>query len=80
MFLLLIFKSQKNNFADDSLLTQVYGQNSYWYYVYIVLLFMISSVFFMILAGPYNDKEIETIKKNGVDIEVVFDLSQSMLA
>jgi Ca-activated chloride channel family protein len=73
-------KKSRSNFIDEDLLLQVYGKNSYWYYIYWILTSIITFLFFIILAWPYSNNEIEKIKKNGIDIEIVFDLSYSMVA
>jgi Ca-activated chloride channel family protein len=75
-----LLKKTQRNFVDDNLLTDVYGTNSAWYRLYALLLVSISSLFFIILAQPYYNSQGETIVKNGIDIEIVFDVSYSMTA
>jgi len=76
---ILFTKKTSTNFIDDDLLQEVYGNSSYLYYVYILLIFMISSLYFIILAWPYSQEQIKETN-SGIDIEIVFDLSYSMLA
>lgn len=76
----LFYKKQRNNFLQADLLAQVYGKNSLWYKLYVSLLFIISILFFIIIAGPYKNDSIEKVQKNGIDIEIVFDVSYSMIA
>jgi len=37
-------------------------------------------LFFVYLANPYMSEQTQKIKRNGIDIEIVFDLSYSMIA
>lgn len=79
--LFVLLRNKKNlNFIDEEILSEVYGKNTYWYNIFIALIFIISALFFLTLAGPYNNKTTEKISKNGIDIEIVFDLSHSMQA
>lgn len=79
MSLFILMRNTRSNFVDDDLLTEVYGKNSWWYTLYIFLLLLITGLFFVVLAWPYNQQEIEKISKNWIDIEIVFDISYSML-
>ena len=81
LLLFLYFKKTKSiNFSGFSDLQKIYGQNSLVYKWYFLLIFFISFVFLSILAHPVNYSSEDTIKKNGIDIKLVFDLSYSMIA
>ncbi len=80
VILFILLKEARTNFLEDELLSQVYGRNSLWYKTYRAIIFIICALFFIILAGPYSNVQIEKIQKNGIDIEIVFDLSYSMIA
>ncbi len=58
----------------------MYSSHTYWYRAYIILVFAITLLFCVTLAGPYQALKKEKDKRNGVDIEIVFDLSYSMMA
>lgn len=76
----LFFCRQKQNFWDISLLKEIYWWQSIWYRAYSLLLLLWTIVFIMLLAIPLESQSIEKVKKNGIDIEIVFDLSYSMIA
>jgi len=79
--LFLLLRSPKiENFAYLRDVQKVYGKGSVWYVLFAVLLSLTSLLFFVFLAHPYATSQKQTIKKEGVDIEVVFDLSYSMIA
>lgn len=48
--------------------------------MYIACIWSITALFFIILADPYLSSSVEKEKKNGIDIEIVVDLSYSMIA
>ncbi|MDA9128995.1 VWA domain-containing protein [Candidatus Gracilibacteria bacterium] len=63
-----------------ALIQEIYGKTNIWYGVYMIFLCAITTCFFVLLASPQQSESSEKIKKNGVDIEIVFDLSYSMIA
>lgn len=69
-----------SNFVDIKLLEEVYKKNSLWYKIYVSILWIISVLFFVVMAWPYSTWEKQTIQKNGIDVEIVLDLSYSMSA
>ncbi len=70
----------KENFWDLELIREIYGYQSWWYRWYVFLLLISTIGFALLLAEPYESLKKEKIKKNGIDIEIVFDLSYSMIA
>nr|MDD3720460.1 VWA domain-containing protein [Candidatus Gracilibacteria bacterium] len=82
MILFYLFFRNKNKidfaFFDD--LKLVYKQNSFFYYTFFILIIVISILYIIILANPNKENSSETVKKNGIDIVLVFDISYSMEA
>ncbi len=73
------YKPQEN-FVDIDLLQEVYRKRSFWYWIYLSSIIFISVFLLLVLSGPYKDGSKEKIKRNGIDIEIVFDVSYSMIA
>lgn len=80
MFFWLRGKKKKQNFLGIDLLFEVYKKNTFLYYVFLYLLCAVSILFSIILARPYSSIGITEVKKQGIDIEIVFDVSTSMIA
>lgn len=84
LLLIFLYVSQKYtpipNFIALDLIAALSQKSSWMYRAYIFLLLFLSFIIICMLAGPYKNYSIETQKKNGVDIEIVFDLSYSMIA
>ena len=70
----------QENFLEIDLLQQVYKKHTLWYRVYIVLIILISSWYILALAWFSEIGKTQKIQKNGIDIEIVFDVSYSMIA
>ena len=70
----------KENFIEIELLKRIYKKQTIWYPMYIACIWSITALFFIILADPYLSSSVEKEKKNGIDIEIVVDLSYSMIA
>lgn len=77
---LLYKKKNKIKFTFFEDLKQVYKQNSFYYYTFIILLILLSILYVAIIANPNIKKATEKIKKNGIDIVLAFDVSYSMEA
>lgn len=73
-------KKSHENFIMTHILSQVYKKDTFWYKVYLSCLITISLLFSIVVADPYRDYTVKTMKKNGIDIEIVFDISKSMVA
>lgn len=63
---------------DDVL--RVYKKHSLYYYLVYTLFFLGGSIFIILFANPKQFFVEETVKKNGIDIVLVLDLSYSMQA
>lgn len=70
----------KQNFIDIELIQEIYKGQSLWYRSYIFLLLTISMLMFFLFSWLYLENGKQIIKKNGIDIEIVFDVSYSMIA
>ncbi|MDD3646482.1 MAG: VWA domain-containing protein [Candidatus Gracilibacteria bacterium] len=83
LFLVLNYYENKKNsievgFYSD--LKKVYKFSSLYYYVKLFLIILILGVFFILFADPQRVGVDEKIKKNGIDIVMVLDVSKSMEA
>ncbi len=78
--ILYSFSKSSENFVDMDLLNQVYKRSSTNYTILLSLFLVLTFLFFVFLAAPYSTQSTEKIKRNGIDIEIVFDLSYSMIA
>jgi Ca-activated chloride channel family protein len=77
---LFLRRKNKMNFAFFNDLKSVYKQSSFYYYSFFILLVLISIFYIIILANPNIKNTSEKVKKNGIDIVLVFDISYSMEA
>lgn len=80
LFYLFFRNKNKIDFAFFDDLKLVYKQNSFFYYTFFILIIVISILYIIILANPNKENSSETVKKNGIDIVLVFDISYSMEA
>lgn len=84
IFLVLIIyawfflRNKKQNFSDIELVKEVFWKSSYISYLLFFSIFFILFSFILILSAPYREISKKKIVKNGIDIEIVFDLSRSM--
>ena len=77
----VLYKTHKrSNFSETDLLRKIFHRSSWWYRVYIGSIFCMTLTVFIYIAWPIRQESYETIKKNGIDIEIVMDLSYSMIA
>jgi len=82
-FLVYFFYKKQSkwiNFIFLNDLKKVFRRNCFSFYVKIVLFFLILINFILILANPNLWNATQDIKKNGIDIVVVLDISGSMKA
>ncbi|MFA5917372.1 MAG: VWA domain-containing protein [Candidatus Gracilibacteria bacterium] len=77
---LFLRRKNKINFAFFNDLKSVYKQSSFYYYSFFILLVLISIFYIIILANPNIKTTNEKVKKNGIDIVLIFDISYSMEA
>ena len=84
VFILIIYIYLKQNtshfFSGFSDLQTVYGSNALFHKLFFILIALISFLFICILAGPVSYTSEQKIEKNGIDIQIVLDLSYSMVA
>jgi len=82
MMLLYVFfwKGKKYNFSGVSDITQVYGTSALSYKVFVFLVVGITFLFGVLFSIPVNIIEKEKVKKDGIDIQIIFDVSYSMIA
>lgn len=84
IFILILFiyfkKDASSYFLWLSDIQKVYGQHAFFYKLYFLIVTCISLIFFMLLAHPVSYLSEEKIIKNGIDIEIIMDLSYSMIA
>lgn len=82
LVLIIIYKSNKNKhqfrFFWD--LEKIYKNNTVYIKIYYFLIFLILLCFIFIFSNMVSQSEKEEIKKNGIDINIVLDVSYSMLA
>lgn len=76
----LLRSDRKQNFAFLSDVQKVYGHSSGVYYIFLFFIFFTTFLFFVFFAQPYSSFKKQVVKKEGIDIEIVFDLSYSMIA
>lgn len=74
------FRSKTNNFTDTSILKRVYQKNSFWQSVFSLSLFFISFTSILLISGVSRDVEKQVITKDWIDIQIVLDVSYSMIA
>lgn len=72
--------NSRQNFTEKALLQEVFQKTSLWYRLYVSSLLGMSITLLIYISGPYLELSQETITKNGIDIEIVLDLSYSMIA
>ncbi len=78
LFFILKNKWNKSQITWD--LFKIFKKNTKIKYVNIFLITIILSVFTMLLANPSSINTSQIEKKNGIDIEILFDISYSMKA
>ena len=78
----IFYKKQTKwiNFIFFNDLKSIFKNNSYIFYIKIILLFLIFINFILILANPNKTNISENIEKNGIDIVIALDISWSMEA
>jgi len=82
IWLYLFYKTKdfwiKAWFFND--LEKVFGTKNYFFRFNLLILFVIITIFSIILRDPNIKNQNQEIKKNWIDIVIVFDLSYSMMA
>ena len=67
-------------FSGFEELKKIYVRDSKWYHIQLGVLFFIFTLYIILLARPYRVDFFHTTEKNGIDIQIVFDVSYSMAA
>lgn len=80
LIVLYFYNSYKNNLSSFSDFKKVYKFNSFYYKLYFIFLFFIFLSFISVFSKPILSEEELEIKKNWVDIQIVLDVSYSMMA
>ena len=82
IFWILFFFSRKSwlKLSITGDLQKIWQKNTKIPFINLFLISLIFLVFVVILANPNIKNTSETIKKNGIDIEILFDISYSMKA
>lgn len=74
------FPKKKFNILSFQDIKSVYGIHSFWYVISLFFIVCITLLFWVILSSPVSEKQEEKIKKNGIDMNIVLDVSYSMIA
>ncbi|PIE85440.1 hypothetical protein CSA08_01900 [Candidatus Gracilibacteria bacterium] len=81
LFLVFVYKNDKKDvsflFLKD--LKSIYPGDSYFYKIKYLLIFVIFILFLIIMSNPVKEYKKEVIKKYGIDIEIILDISPSMM-
>ena len=84
LFLLLFFIYKKNNkkifFSFFSDLEKIYKKNTIYLKLYYLVVFLILLCFVFIFSNLVQQSEKKDVNKNGIDINIVLDVSYSILA
>ncbi len=81
IILVLYFIGAKNIIIwDVNILKKVFKNNSLYFKLYIVLIWMFLIFAVIIFSNPVLKNSIEKQKQNGIDIQIVLDVSYSMIA
>lgn len=58
----------------------IYKNNTKYYKLYYVLIFSIFLLFIIIFSKPVIENKLEKVTKKGIDIQIILDISYSMIA
>ena len=82
--LLFLYIKQENKKNIKMLIWEdikkIYGKNNLYFYIKVTLIFLILSIFILLLSDPNKINIKQDVKKNGIDIVLVLDVSKSMEA
>lgn len=79
-YLFITKKKRSVYFSWFEELKKVYKTDSFLSRLQFITLFLSWIIFFFIFAFPYTKYSEQTVEKNGIDIEILFDVSYSMTA
>lgn len=80
LFFLYKWNNKKYVFQFFSDLKKIYGHNSMYIKIYYLIILFILILFVTIFSNLISQTEKQNIAKNGIDINIVLDVSYSMLA
>ena len=80
LLLLYIYGWRKKYFQALDDILNVFWHSTYYYRIYYLLIFFVCTFFISIFAQPVIEDTKEKQKKNGIDIQIVLDVSYSMIA
>lgn len=79
--IVILSLARKNtNFVNTQLLKRVYQTNTIWQSIFYGSIGLITFTSIIIISGPYTLWEKQVVKKEGIDIQIVLDMSYSMIA
>lgn len=76
----MYYISWEKNFWEMKLLRYIYKKNTFLSRIFFVLILWISLCFSALISLPYQNNSTKTLIRDGIDIEIVLDLSYSMNA
>jgi len=82
LFLYFLYKKWWNNiyFSDSINLKKIFKNNSIFYKIYYFVVFLIILLYICIFSNLIISEEKDKVNENGIDIQIVLDVSYSMLA
>jgi len=80
LLVLLYFLWFKNKTFSNFKYINKFYKKSYFYEIYILVIFIISIIFISILSRPFISNSINQEFKKWIDIQIVLDISYSMIA
>lgn len=79
--LIVIFFRRKNtNFVEIDLIKKVYKQNTLWQYLFLWCIIFITLWSIILVSWLFFNLDKQIVKKEGIDIQIVLDMSYSMIA
>lgn len=76
----LFIRPKNQNFLNSNLVRQVYKKNTIWWYIYNLSLFLVTFCSILFVSWLFSTLEKQVVKKEGIDIQIVMDMSYSMIA
>jgi len=80
VILFLVFSKKNKNFTDSYILTHVYKRNTFWQKIYFIVIWLICLWIIIAISGPFSRIEKQIVTKEWIDIQIVLDMSYSMIA
>jgi Ca-activated chloride channel family protein len=80
VILFIVRRPKNSNFIDTSLIQQVYKTSSLWQSVFWGSISIVIFACIAMLSGLFSNIEKQVVTKEGIDIQIVLDMSYSMIA